>query len=265
MRKCWRLGVAFLRRDFATDMSYKVTLAIEAADIVIAVAAFYYLSKVIGAHGADGFDAAGFLLIGLAANSAMTTAMTCFAQNVKTDVQQGALKPIMMAPVGSTLLIPLGSAYPLLRSLVGAAAYLAVSVLFGVSYRQTRLTPILAVSVASIGAFAALGLLSAAAVFLLKRGDPFVWMFSALSWFLGGVFVPVALLPAPLQRVAGWLPITHALNALRAVLLRGATLGDVEPDLLILVAIAAIGIPAGAWLVRVGIARAKNEGSLAHV
>ena len=265
MRRSWRLAAAFLRRDLATDLSYKVSLAIEAADILIAVAAFYYLSHVIGASGAGGFDAAGFLLVGLAANSAMTTVLTSFAQSVKIDIQQGALKPILMAPLPPAALIALGSVYPVVRGAIGAGAYLAVGRFFGVSYGLTRMLPLLAVSAASLGAFAALGLFSAAAVFLLKRGDPIVWLFSALSWLLGGVFVPVSFLPAPLQRLAGWLPITHALDALRRVLLRGAALGDVSADLLVLAAIAVVGIPVGALLLRLGIARAKSEGTLAHV
>jgi ABC-2 type transport system permease protein len=90
-------------------------------------------------------------------------------------------------------------------------------------------------------------------------------MFSALSWLLGGVFVPVSLLPAPLQRLAAWLPITHVVDALRQVVLRGATLADIRADVLVLSAITAVGVPAGVLAVQFGIDRAKRAGSLAHI
>ena len=51
---------------------------------------------------------------------------------------------------------------------------------------------------------------------------------------LGGLFFPVKTLPVGLKQVAEVLPITHANDALSAVMLKGATLGDLWGQLLFL-------------------------------
>ena len=51
---------------------------------------------------------------------------------------------------------------------------------------------------------------------------------------LGGLFFPVKTLPAGLQQLAEIMPLTHANAALSAVMLKGATLGDLWGDLLFL-------------------------------
>ena len=68
---------------------------------------------------------------------------------------------------------------------------------------------------------------SAAFTLALKRGDPLLWLSGGLSWLLGGVFFPTDMLPGGLRQAALVLPITHALEALRATLLGDATLKDV--------------------------------------
>lgn len=248
-----------------TDISYKVSFAVECVDVVIGVAAFYYLSRVLGNRHPDGYDAFGFLLVGLAANNAMTTALTSLSGAVKLDQQSGALKPMMMAPTAPALLVAYGSVYPVVRSAASAAAFLFAGAIFGVAFGHANVLSAVVVSGLALAAFAALGLLSAASVLVLKRGDPIVWLFSALSWLLGGVFFPVAVLPLPLQRAASWLPITHALNALRAALLKGSTLAQLRGDIVILFAIAVLGFPAGLYLVHRGIERVKQTGTLSHV
>ena len=108
------------------------------------------------------------------------------------------------------------------------------------------------------------GMLSAASTLVFKRGDPLLWLFASLSWLLGGVFFPVSLLPRMLQWMSALLPIRYALNALRATLLSGASFGDVQGDLSVLVAIAVLGIPLSAYLVHAGTIRVKRNGTLGH-
>ena len=264
MRRFAALVRAFLVRDLLIDASYKISLAVELVDVVIAVAAYYYLSTVLGDRRPAGYDAFGFLLVGMAMNNAMSTALTCFAQVVKVDQQTGAIKPVLMSSLPAPAIVALGSLYPILRSAISASTYLAAGVFFGMTYRAANIPAVLMVCGAALAAFAALGMFSAASTLVLKRGDPVLWLVATLSWLLGGVFFPVALLPPALQRAAAFLPITHALDALRATLLNGATIADVRHDVTILIAIAVIGLPLSALLVHVGTIRVKRTGTLGH-
>jgi ABC-2 type transport system permease protein len=264
VRNLLSLARAFVVRDCLTEITYKATLAIEAVDVIVAVAAFYYLSRIVGDRHPAGYDAFAFLLVGLAANSAMSTALTCFAQAVKADQQTGAIKPVLMSPLPAAGIVALGSIYPMARSTLSVGAYLAAGLFFGLVYRVSNILLLATVVVASLAAFAAIGMLSAASTLVFKRGDPLLWLFASLSWLLGGVFFPVSLLPRMLQRMSALLPIRYAVNALRAALLGGASFTDVQSDLIVLVAIAVLGLPLSAWLVHAGTMRVKRNGTLEH-
>ena len=68
--------------------------------------------------------------------------------------------------------------------------------------------------------------------------------------FLGGLFWPVATLWEPLSWSSALFPVTHAVRALRAVMLGGAGLADVTGDLLALSAFAAAMILLGTLVLR---------------
>ena len=259
------LARAFFVRDLVTDTTYKVSVAVEFADVIIGVSAFYYLSRVIGDRHPGGYDAFAFILVGVAVNSAMSTALACFAQAVKADQQAGTLKPILAAPISAGAMVTLSSVYPLLRSAASAVAYFcAGALLFKTTWRATNLLATAVVLAAALGAFAAIGLLSAAFAIVVKRGDPLLWLFGALSWMLGGVFFPVGMLPHILQQASRLFPLTYALDALRATLLNGASLASVGGDLAVLSAVAIVGLPVSALLVSAGASWGKRTGTLGH-
>ena len=60
-------------------------------------------------------------------------------------------------------------------------------------------------------------------VLAFKRADPSSWLVQGLSYLLGGVYYPVAVLPEWGQTLANILPITHALEAMRKLLLLGVS------------------------------------------
>jgi ABC-2 type transport system permease protein len=120
----------------------------------------------------------------------------------------------------------------------------------------------LAVLAVALAGYGALGLLSAAFTLRHQRGDPIAFMLDMVSVLLGGVFFPVEVLPAPLRAASRFLPATHALEALRRVLLDGAGLREVAPSLGALALFAAIAAPIAYLAFRYAIRRAKDDGSL---
>jgi ABC-2 type transport system permease protein len=107
-------------------------------------------------------------------------------------------------------------------------------------------------------------LISAVFILIFKQGSPFNWLIGTASGLLGGILYPVSVLPSWLQPYANLLPITHALEAIRQVLLNGASLRMVYDKLLILSLFAAVLLPAGLTAFAYGLKIAKREGSLVH-
>lgn len=155
----------------------------------------------------------------------------------------------------SGLVVSLSSLYPIIRSTIDVVIWLAAAWLCGVSLAQANFIGATVVFAAGAVAMAGFGFVSAAFAVVFKRGDPVLWLFGAMSFLLGGVLYPTDILPPVLAALSQALPATHALNAMRAVLLDGASLREVAPQLASLVAFGVIG---GA------IQMARERGSLGH-
>jgi ABC-2 type transport system permease protein len=99
---------------------------------------------------------------------------------------------------------------------------------------------------------------------VLKRGDPIAWFFNTLSGLLGGVYYPLDVMPGWMRWLAGWLPITYALQAMRLALLQGASTMNLLPQMLTLAAFGLVLFPMSLISFRYAVRRAKQEGSLSH-
>ena len=110
--------------------------------------------------------------------------------------------------------------------------------------------------------FLSLGMISAAFIMAFKQGNPINLVFGTSSYFLGGLLFPVEVLPLPLQKISFFLPITHAARAVREILLVQGNRGEWLPTIGFLGLFALVVGPAGLYLLRLALSRAKREGSL---
>lgn len=263
MRLIWKLG-AFIRRDLATDVSYRLSFVLEVAHVAIAVAAFFYVSKLVGATRVQGYAPFAFILVGMAVNAYMTTCFVCFAQTIRGSQLGGTLKAVLATPTTPAEFLLGSSIYPFLRASIDTAVYLAAGIVFGLAASNANLLAAALVFVLSLLAFSSIGVVSASVTLMFKRGESLLWLFASGSWLLGGILYPIELLPAPLQRSAALLPITHAANGMRGALLAGASPLALWPDLRALVLFALVGFPLSLALFNLAIQRARREGTLGH-
>jgi ABC-2 type transport system permease protein len=112
--------------------------------------------------------------------------------------------------------------------------------------------------------FASLGIMAAGVIMVIKRGDPITSIISYFALLLGGIYYPIEVLPDWLQAIARLLPITHAINAMRAALLNGAGLAELRSSLLILGGFAVVLTPLALIVFRAAVEKAKSEGTLTH-
>jgi ABC-2 type transport system permease protein len=254
---------AFFWRDLVTDVSYRVSFALEALDVVIGVAAFFFLSRLVGGRP-DGYDPFAFILVGVGLNGAMTTALVAFAHGIRTNQQAGTLKALLTLPLPPAAAMLYSSAYPFARGTLDALVYLAAGASFGLPLGQANIAGAAIVFVLALLAFGSLGLLSAAFTLVWKRGDPLLWLIGGLSWLVGGVFYPIELLPPVLQQLARALPMTHALEALRATLLAGAGLAEVHASLAVLAGFGLIGFPLALAVFLAALTQARRLGTISQ-
>lgn len=259
----WKAWV-FFKRDFATDLSYRFSFALEAIHILIAIAAFFFLATLLGDKKLDGYDSFPFILVGLTVNAYMTTCLVCFSQAIRGSQLTGTLKAVLTTSTSPTEFLVCSSAYPFVRATLDAIGYVIGGLIFGLSLAQGNVVAAVLIVAVSILAFSSIGLISATFTLLFKRGDPLLWLFGSSSWLLGGVMYPNSVLPSALRCFAELLPITHALRGLRAALLTDASVADIFPEVGALALFAIVGLPVSLVTFKIGLQRAKIAGTLGH-
>ena len=178
MRKVW----AFLVRDFQSAVSYKFDFAFQFARVLISVATFYFLSKLV-APAASGFlapyggDYFRFVLIGIAFNQYIAVAVQSFSQRIVESQQLGTLEALFVTQTDATTIILASSVYGFLWATVSVAAYLLAGwLLFGANLAQANVPAAAVVMVLTVTGLSSFGIVSAAFVVLFKKGDPVSWM-----------------------------------------------------------------------------------------
>ncbi|MGH7775207.1 MAG: ABC transporter permease [Candidatus Binatia bacterium] len=263
MQLAWKAW-AFLKRDLLTDLSYKLSFVLQALDILLGVAAFYFLAQLLGERTPQGYASFPFILVGMAVNGYMTTALACFAQGIRGNQLMGTLKAVLATPISPRSLIFFSSLYPLLRATVDGGLYLLGGIFFGLSLARVNLAAVLLLFLLSLLAFSSIGIISATFTLVFKRGDPLLWLFGSLSWLLGGVFYPLEVLPPLLQKAAQLLPITHALEGMRAALLGEAAVVELLPQIWVLAFFSVVGLPLSLVGFSLGVRRVRVTGTLSH-
>ena len=260
------LVAAFLRRDWAIARSYRANLGLELFDSVIWLVLFFYLARIVDdteltsqTHGEGYFP---FVVVGLALMRFMQTGLTAFAIELRNDQITGTLEALLVTPVAQPLVV-LGSAtYALLFSTGSAVVMLLIAVaFFGVdlSVQAGSAVVLLVALPASLGLFAAVGIVVAACTVIFKQVATLVSFASLGVAVLAGVYFPLSVLPDWLQAIAEALPFSWALDVLRDALLGG------DPSiakLAGLVAFCVLAVPLSLVLFNSAVDYARKTGTL---
>jgi ABC-2 type transport system permease protein len=263
------LAAAFLRRDCAIATSYRLQFLFHMTAGLFLVASFYFISRLVGGAVAEqtlssyGSDYFSFVLIGVATTGFLQTGLTVFIERLRSGMTEGSLEMMFVTPQGPFLLLAL----PCLWSFVMEAIKTTILVAFGVLMFDANLRNANAVAAScaialSLATFSVFGLISAAILVIVKRGDPLNWAFTQLSALVGGAYFPVEVLPGWMRRIAALVPVTYSYEALRKTLLQGASLTEVGGDLLVLALFLVLGSAVAFLCVELAVRKAKRDGTL---
>jgi len=186
-----------------------------------------------------------------------------FASSIRDGQMTGTLEIMLLSPSRLSAILLSSSIWPYIMTTVNVIVYLVVGMLvFGFSVSQANFLTALVVLILSIASFSGFGILSAAVVLVVKKGDPIAIVFGGVSTLLSGVFYPITVLPGWLTPLSHALPMTYALDAMRLAMLKNASLYDVRLDILAMLGFAVVLIPLSFFVFRKALKRAKKEGSL---
>lgn len=264
MKRFFAVTRAFLIRDAVIAVSYRLQFFFQFVLVVFTVFILYFVSQLIANNPA--LESYGgylpFAAIGLAMSSYFQTGFSSFATAIRNEQTMGTLEALLMTPTRIPTIVIASSVWDFFWATMVAVTYLLTAeFLLGITLRGSLVVAMIPLLLTTL-IFASLGVISASFVMVFKRGDPIGLVMGSLSTLLGGVFYPVSALPQWLQGIAQFLPITYGLEAMRQVLLKGATLRAILPDLLTLMGFAVILIPVSLVCFKKAVRQAKREGSL---
>ena len=190
-----------------------------------------------------------FLAAGSIAFSTMNTAtFEAFYSAFSRMHVQKTWDAIMNAPLELDDIVLAEAVFAASKACVSGAAILLIAALLGIVKSPTALLILLVLPIVGL-CFAALGLMITA---LARMYDFFTYYFTLVLTpmaMMSGVFFPIEQLPSAMQAVAQLLPLAHAVQIIRPLLL-GELPADAGISLAVLLAYTAVGFFAAVVLLR---------------
>ena len=168
----------------------------------------------------------------------MTVMMSCMmgmGATIAGERETGELARLFMTPTSVSTVIGGKIASKLLIELVRALILIIMAILlFNVSIKGGLLQTFIVLVFGAL-CFVGFGIMLSARTQTQEDYAQIVLPFSLPMMFVSGVFYPIETMPWIFQKIAYLFPLTYLNDAMRAVMLKGQTLGDVWLDLVILV------------------------------
>ena len=242
--------------------AYLIDLIRMPLGVLLMFATWRITYAVSGQSSVNGVNASGFLLIGTIGIITWTSSIWASGYAIESERAEGTAAALFLSPASRNAVVlgyGIGSFVWLLPS------FLVVTALGFTTGARLHVTNPLAVGVAILAL--ALGSLACGFAFaglfvLSRRGNLLANFLQSPIWLLAGFIVPRSSLPKWVQPLSNILPVSHAVDALRASSLAGAGLHQtLAPILLALATSAAFGLVGAVGLRRVEDA-AKRSGAL---
>jgi ABC-type multidrug transport system permease subunit len=262
----WSKAGAIFTRDAKLALSYEAQFAMQFVGALAEVVIMALIATMIPPSSRFGFDGKvasffSYSIVNIAFVNLQTTALMTFSKTVREGQLQGTLEALIATPTSLPLVVLSSGLWAFTLTSLTSFGMLAFALLFGLDLSHTNVATLALFLVLTVAALSPLGVLSAAATMVLKQNAPFDFALSTLSYMFAGVYLPVSLLPQPLQLIGWLLPITHALNGLRAAV-AGASPLQVEGEITWLVVATAILGPLSLTVFDRAVRHARADGTL---
>lgn len=255
---------AIVHRDFLVTRSYRTAFALEAFHGPLELAVYFFISRTFAnvagmrLEGAPSYFA--YAAVGIIVGAVVSAASSSIGFELREEQLTGTLEALAAQPVRAIELCAGLLGFPLIFAFVRAAVYLTIAGFWmDLDVSQTSWVGMVAVLVAAGCALASLGVLTAALVLVVKKGQTFAGVAIFAMTLLSGAVFPIQVLPEPLKSIARVIPIRFAFDGTRAALFRGEGWGE---DALALLAFAVVLVPLSVAVFAASLRKAKSAGSL---
>jgi ABC-2 type transport system permease protein len=259
---------------FASWMFFLPTVLLHLVSVFGSAAVFYlmgqFVSRGVAGHVEQyGLEYGSYIITGVMFSMLMQTTLRGYHEASLDGYWKMEFDIYLQYPGGVSAYLFGSVLAKYILAVATTIIYFAVGVwIFGIPLVVKNLPALVLLIGLAIVSLTGLGLVGGSTFSLLNfkapGSNPVELILTFLVTILAGIYFPPTILPAWLQRVAEWLPQTHALRSLRLVLSGRAGLLDtaVVNDMTYLLCFAAVTLPIGIVLFALGMRKALRDGNL---
>lgn len=195
--------------------------------------ALYLTYTVSGRDVVSGYPVSGFLLVGVLGLVLWSSNLWASGYAIEFERREGTLQTLFLSPASRSAVV-LGYGAGSLLIMVGPTAIVLISIAL-LLHVQFAISSLSAVVLSITGMFLAaisLGYVLAGFFVLTRRANVIANFVQSPVLLLSGAVLPVQELPSSLQLFARVFPLSHGMDAVRESLPAGATVGDVQGNLI---------------------------------
>ncbi len=262
----FRIIILSIRKKFKIYFSYKFFVFLNIITGILQVIWLYYLSRFVHANFSDNINYFSYAFVGILSDVIIQNSIYGFRNVLRQEQVEGTLEMVFASPTPVEIFAGGSALAEIVKGLFIAFIMFVVGIALGAKVILTlnTLISLFIFIPIEILAFLGFGFAASGVIMVTKKGDPILFTYSWLNRLLGNMYFPAKILPQGINFLRYILPLSYALNGTRAILLQGQTIlsKDVLSNFLVLIVFTIITLPSGLFLFKVGVKRAKKEGTL---
>ncbi|MBU7017423.1 MAG: ABC transporter permease [Theionarchaea archaeon] len=249
-------------------ITYKSAMFFNYLNMVMNLAIFFFFASMFGIENLEalegyGGDVISYVVLGSMGWAFLWTIMDSASNSMMQEMKIGTFEVILLTPTSPVFVVMAYTVWGILMSAVGIILVLVTSVIIFDVVINANFVLTFIVLLICIGMMSGFGLMVGGLNVHVKQTGAVVEVIQRISYFLCGVVFPISVLPGALQSFSTFLPFYHALHTLRLTLSVNPPLEILISQILLLCILAAGSIMVGVFTFRMGLKKARKEGTLA--
>ncbi len=266
----WKRPLAFIKKDFLIESSYKLAFFANIFGVLISLLGYFFIDKLFGQRLVSHLEEFGvnyfsYVLLGMAFFSYVGIGLGSFSNRIQSEQTQGTLEAILLTPTRISTILFSMALWNLIFATIDMVIYIALGIfLFKIDFTNLNILSAIVTLLLTIASFSGLGIISASFIMVFKRGNPLGWIINSIEGLIGGVYFPVTVLPEWLQFLAKFFPITYAIRAMELSIYKGYSIAQLAKEIGFLLLFSILLIPLSIAFFKYSVKKAKMDGSLAQ-
>lgn len=175
-----------------------------------------------------------FVIPGLLMMTIISSVMTGLPRAIAYEKDIGTMNGFLVAPISRFSILSGKALGRIIRGFIqGILSLILAIILFGINVHG-NLISIFTIIFLGVFSFVGLGIILTLIADDEETASMIIMTLTLPMMFLSGIFFPIEMMPSFMQTISKWLPFTYAVDAMRRIMVFGATLDNVYADVLVM-------------------------------